>query len=222
MTSVSSNISEFNAYVEDIMSSIAARGVLYTGLIMDLYDGYQAASDAKFSEYIEGRYNSYLDGQEKLTPESFMATAESFYLNCKRTGDWNAPMPEQVKMMAMAAELSVLKAVKKPPLKKKDPKDGRCKGNGRRNGGKEKYPVESWMLVPLSDGHENDVKKFNGKDWRWCPKHIKWTLHGGPGNECRLTDAQAAKIAESREKEREERLALNSIREDGQHELEGE
>ena len=81
MASVNSNVADFNSYVEDIVSSLEARSVTYTGLITDLYNGYQAASDAKFTKYIESRYDAYLDGREALTANSFMSAAESLYLN---------------------------------------------------------------------------------------------------------------------------------------------
>ena len=61
MTSISSNISEFNIYVEDITNSLAARSVEYMGIITVLYNRYQAANNAKFVSYIENRYNSHMD-----------------------------------------------------------------------------------------------------------------------------------------------------------------
>ena len=88
MTSVNSNISEFNQHVEDIVMSLMARDAATAGLLTDLYDGYQTASDTKFTRYIETRYEAYMDGRDNMTYQQLMSAAEAMYLNKKRVGEW--------------------------------------------------------------------------------------------------------------------------------------
>ena len=86
MSSVNSNVVDFNSYVEDNVLSLETRSVTYTGLITNLYNGYQAASDTKFTKHIETRYDAYLDGREVLSADSVMLAAESLYSNRVWTG----------------------------------------------------------------------------------------------------------------------------------------
>ena len=206
MTSVNSNISEFNQHVEDIVMSLMARDAATAGLLTDLYDGYQTASDTKFTRYIETRYEAYMDGRDNMTYQQLMSAAEAMYLNKKRAGEWNAPTAEEEQIIAMTAQIKSLRADQKKPLKKKEKETTKDKD-------RIKFETQPWMLVPPSANETSKVKKYNKKDWRWCVKHQKWTLHGKPGNECRLTDEQAARNLEEAQT-RSGNLGLTAI-EDG-------
>ena len=54
--------------------------------------------------------------------------------------------------------------------KRKDRTKGKGKGNGKNDDKK-----WAWKTVPPKNGET--TKKFGGKQYHWCPKHVAWCLH---------------------------------------------
>jgi hypothetical protein len=69
MSTVKSNIEEFNKYVKVNWKGLKARGESCNDLMINLFKGYQNARDREFVHYIKQKRDNYDDGAD-MQPES--------------------------------------------------------------------------------------------------------------------------------------------------------
>ena len=63
-------------------------------LLSNLFKSYAAASDNKFTKYIERKQEEYEDCTD-IKPTSLMSLADKKYKTLKKKGKWNAPSQEE-------------------------------------------------------------------------------------------------------------------------------
>jgi hypothetical protein len=110
MAKIQSNIEEFNKYIKVNWEGLKARGERCDDLMINLFKGYQAASDREFVRYINQKKDAYDDGSD-LTPEQLMTFALNKYEVLTKQDLWNAKTAEQEQIVALSAELGKIKDV---------------------------------------------------------------------------------------------------------------
>jgi hypothetical protein len=167
MAEVGCDISKFNLHAGNLKLSLAARGEVSTDLTTNLMTAYKTVKDHAFNSYIVKKEEQYDEGNEDLPPERLMHLAEQKYKILKQRGTWNAPTPEEEKIIALEAEL---KAVKKDLKSKKSTKKG--PGKQQQNG---KQQNKAWKTVPPPAGDLEKPKTVNGNTYYWCNNCKIWT-----------------------------------------------
>ena len=169
---VGNDIDKFNNYVKIMVDTLAARGEVTNDLLTNLFKGYQACSDKNFVAYIGLKLNEYEEGKP-MTAQSLMNLATQKFKTLKTKEIWEAPSPEEEKLMALEARFAELKkkfAEKRKggslgsnegPMKKKQKLE---KKDNKKNA-KEK---PKWMYERPSDAELKKPKKWNGNDWWYC------------------------------------------------------
>jgi hypothetical protein len=176
MTTTNSDITKFNAYVDNLTNSLSARGETTKDLLTNLFKGYRAATDRTFVEYITKKEDDYDEGRE-VEPIVLMDLAENKYKKMVEEGRWNAPSDSDAKIIALKAELDKLKKAKgknpgaKPTVK---PDEGK----------KPRREKPAWMLKAPIDSQPKE-KTVDTKKYYWCPAHASWVMH--KPSECRGT-----------------------------------
>ena len=83
---VNSVIVKFNTYVRLLLDSLAARGEESSDTLVNLFKGYQAASDKPFTDYVNRLQESHDDGNT-MTPDVLMQRAVDKFKNLKQAGN---------------------------------------------------------------------------------------------------------------------------------------
>ena len=178
MPTVGDNITKFNQHVSAQVELLKARGHQTHDLTVNLFKAYGTVKDSKFREYIAQKESEYEENNEELSYEKLMQLAENKYKIRKVRHQWNAPTPEEEKIIALESYIKKMDKGnprnKVPALKKATPKDDKKKKSPKEP--KKTYEPEPWMLLPPKEGEAKE-KTVEGKSWYWCPKHDKWTRH---------------------------------------------
>lgn len=163
------DITKFNQYVQLMVQALKSRGETTQDLLTNLFKGYVAASDKTFVTYIERKQEEFDDGQE-LTPESLMTLADNKFKNLKQKEIWNAPSPEEEKLLALEAEMKTLKAAAKKQKKQKSSSDTKGNETTQEDKGKKKKPKPQWMVnnERPKDAELNLPRSWNGRKWYFC------------------------------------------------------
>jgi hypothetical protein len=111
---LSENLSSLDTYMLMVKSNIKqfwvglkAHGESCNDLIINLFKGYQSASDREFVCYIKQKRDAYNDGGD-IQPEALMTLALKYETLLKQDM-WNAKLQEQEQIMALTAELRKIK-----------------------------------------------------------------------------------------------------------------
>ena len=184
LAEMGNNISKFNDEVKVLVSSLNARGETTHDLQTNLFKAYATCSDRVFVRYIADIQTKYDDG-ENITANQLMEKAAHKYRILKTKQAWEAPSPEDEKLLALETTVTNLKAKledkKTPPRKvsKGGGKSDMYKGNeGKDNKGKPKWfkekPAEDEMRKP---------KYWNKAWWNYCSPETggkcpgRWRIH---------------------------------------------
>ncbi len=111
----------------------------------------------------------------EINTDALMLLADNKFKTFKQANTWNAPSPEEEKILALKTQIQKLRKEKKKP-KQQDSKNGRGK-DGTKNGKKKKKDGPKWMQVPPADADKDKPKTIKGKQYFWCAKHAKWAGH---------------------------------------------
>jgi len=170
------DISKFNAYVKDLIDSLTAKGETTQDLLANLFKAYKAVSDREFISYIRKKEDEYEEGVN-IDTDTLMLQADNKFKIMREAKTWNAPSPEEEKILALETQIQKLRKEKKKPKgeggKKGENKDGTKKGGkfkGKKEGAK-------WMKVTPADADKDKPKTVKGKDYFWCAKHAKCARH---------------------------------------------
>jgi hypothetical protein len=169
MIELDSNIETFNVYVKAQIKNLSARGETTNDLLTNLFKGYKVANDVEFADFIRRKENSYEEGED-VNPNNLMADSLTKYKARKLGDKWSAPTKEQGQILALSAQVELLKsAAKQQPKKsaKKEPKSGK-KGDNKW----------AWKDVLPKEG-EPTTKEFGGKHYHVNCKHHpnQWVCH---------------------------------------------
>ena len=108
-----SNITNFNADVDDKITSLRAVDEGCQDLLSFLFAAYQTASDKEFREYIHDREVKWENNEiANMSVEDLMATAEGRYKVMVEKGVWAKPSREEADLMALAASIKQADATK--------------------------------------------------------------------------------------------------------------
>jgi len=154
------DIGKLNMYVKTLLDQLAARGETSTDMLSNLFTGYLAARDKAFVSYIDKKLELYEEGTN-ISYNQLMLWARQKYDLLRDKGTWNAPTPEEEKILALTAQVNKMseKLKAKKPKKKEKPEEQ--KGRAR-----EMKPKPSWF-----DKEPEDPTKpimWNDKRWHWC------------------------------------------------------
>ena len=159
-------ITKFNGYVKGLIMSLSARGQRTEDLLSNLFKGYLAASDKTFIKYISHKMEKYEEGED-VDPDKLMQLADNKFRLLKEKGTWNAPSEEEEKILALQAEVQLLKK-SRPRNQKVDNKRER-KSKKPKEGTNRNHNVKpEWMQ---SKPDREDIKKpreWKGRKWWWC------------------------------------------------------
>lgn len=194
MSTIKSDIEEFNKYVKMNWEGLKARGERCDDLMINLFKGYQNASDREFVRYIKQKRDAYDDGDD-ITVETLMTLALNKYETLTKQDLWNAKTAEQEQIVALTAELGKIKDVNlklAQSLKSGSGKSNKSnsnttgKGKSRNSQGKGKGKQnDKWAWKKVAPkSNESKTKRFNDRTYHWCGAHQAWTEH--PENECKL------------------------------------
>ena len=192
MLRLDSNITEFNTYVQNGMSTLNRHGARCEDMMDNLFRGYLVAEDNDFRKYMKEQYQLYQYGEITLTEAEIMAKARTAYQVAIDNEKWGALSEEQQSIIAMKAELSELKdnnlQLDSKPAEKKKKKKKKDAANKKTNDDKPKERMNNdWKLLKPKPGKPK-TKKVKGKSYNWCPYHEngngKWVIH--KVSECNL------------------------------------
>jgi hypothetical protein len=191
MSVVKSNIEEFNKYVKINYEGLKARGERCDDLMINLFKGYDCASDREFVRYIKQKKDDYNDGAD-MEPEQLMTLALNKYEDLVKDGQWNAKSAEQEQIVALTAKLDKLQDANLK-LAKTLRSGNQSRGSNRSNNSNKtdkssdtrekhtnkKKPWE-WKKTPPKAGEPHSkFVKVKGKEleYHWCDEHPAWVRH---------------------------------------------
>lgn len=169
LPTIQHNITKMNQHVKQLLEGLAARGQTTNDLLANLFKGYKAASDRTFVTYILKKEEEYHDG-DNVTPDLLMTLADNKYKTLVQLSKWNAPSPEEEKILALEAKLEQM-SKKKANTSQKNNARNQVKGKDQR-----KFQKPAWMSVAPKDG-EPKQKTVDGSEYFWCDKHNSWGKH---------------------------------------------
>ena len=190
MPSVGDDITKFNQYVCAQIELLKARGCETHDLTVNLFKAYATVKDSKFREYIAQKESEYEENNEDLAYDKLMLFAENKFKIRKVRNQWNAPTPEEEKIIALEAYIK--KMGKPKPNQKTQGKF--IKNKAEEKGGRTPYTIPPWTLIAPNEGESKERTEDN-KKYFWCPKHKKWTRH-------RPQDCRGANVNNKQGKER--------------------
>jgi len=130
------DITKFNAYVKDLINSLMARGEMTHDLLENPFQAYKVVTDCKFIAYICKKEDQYEEGGENIDTDTLMLQADSKLKTMFKARTWNAPSPEEEKILALETQIQKLQKEKKKPKqeggKKGKAKDGSKKGKKKK------------------------------------------------------------------------------------------
>jgi len=173
ISTISFDIVKFNEYVKDLMDTLTARGETTHDLLANLFKAYKSVKDCDFTTYIKKKEDEYEEGQD-VDVDMLMLQASNKYKTMVQTGTWNAPSPEEEKILALESQIEKLKKQKEKPTQ--DKKGGKEVKKGKKKG-KTCPKKPAWMKKPPLEAQKNKPKMVNGKTYWWCSKHNSWGGH---------------------------------------------
>ena len=168
MAKINSDITKFNGYVKILVRSLEARGQKAEALLTHLFKGYLAASDKAFVRYINDKKDKYEEGKS-LSPDKLMQLADNKFRLMKEREEWDAPSPEEEKIMALEAAVEKLKRKRKSDPKEKSGNHNKKKQQGKTGNGRfTNVPKPAWMHERPKEEDLHKPKEWNGKQWWYC------------------------------------------------------
>lgn len=219
LPTIQHNITKMNQHVKQLLEGLAARGETTSDLLANLFKGYKSASDRNFVAYIMKKEEDYHEGIS-MTPDHLMNLADNKYKTLVQLSQWNAPSPEEEKILALEAKLQQLSSNRKATNAKNNTRNSsnnkQTRNNNRNN------PRPEWMTVAPKD-NEPKEKVVDGSTFYWCEKHNAWGKHKTV--DCRQTNiGKKGNIKPKPSEAKKERLvqALAALIDNGDDESEND
>ena len=183
LPTVDYDIGKMNLHVQALVEALNARGETTTDLLSNLFKGYKSATDDRFLKYIALKEEYYEEGNN-LGAYELMSLAKNKWRVLKQKHLWNAPSPQEEKILALEAKVKKLESQQAPKSRKAKgaaPKATTSTASQQQTPGPRTTPqYEPWMFVPPTDSEEQP-KMVGGKPFWWCTKHKKWCRHTTEG-----------------------------------------
>jgi hypothetical protein len=166
------DIKAFNTGVNAILIGLRARRASIPDIVTNLFTAYKNCADAVFVAYIDRKEEAYEDRSLDIDAPTLMHLALEKYKVIEGKGQWMQKTEQELKFIAMEAQLQANVSSKKKTL----PTDGSGKKQGKqvKTGNDDKW---AWKTV-IKPGDEKKEKTFEGKVYVHCPYHgtTKWVL----------------------------------------------
>ena len=154
------DIAKLNMYVKTLLDQLSARGETSTDMLSNLFTGYMAAKDKSFVAYIDKKLELYEEGTH-ISPNQLMLWARQKYDLLRDKGVWNAPTPEEEKILALTAQVNKMSEKLKAGRVKKDQRP-----QGSTESVRKMKPKPEWFEDEPSDPSKPIT--WNNKKWHWC------------------------------------------------------
>ena len=164
------DVQVFNAYIGRIMFQLSARGEEAPDTLLHLFRAYKTAPNTDFVQYIKHKESLFEEAEIEMTPQKLMGLALTKYNTLKEQELWDQGNQEGDEIIALKAEIAMLKQQHQQQGKRKS---DQAKRNDERFSWKEKKIA----------GKETLTK--NNKTYHWCPFHKAYTIH--KPTDCRLS-----------------------------------
>lgn len=189
MQEVESNVSTFIVDVKAWQQSLLARGETTSDLMVNIFTGLKACSDASFVSYIARKEDDYNEGQN-ISVDELLDLASNKYESLIERGIYCQPTEDQKKIVALTAKIEKLgkanKANNRTNGSGKGGKNGNTnpekanksgsKSDSNATGAKRQYETPEWKLKAPKSG-ESKTKKVKGRTYHWCKYHKMWCIH---------------------------------------------
>jgi hypothetical protein len=183
---VNGDINKINGEFDQNYTQLLARGANVDDPIGLLFEAYHVVPCYNFKTYIRRHYDDYLDSKLiNLTHGDLMTSALRKYDWLRQKGQWGAKSPDDEKIVAMAAQIDLLKGNLKADKNLEDTLNGDKKTRNKKNKSDKtrQKEDEAWKKIPPKDGDKKSKEK--GKyTFHWCEHHMAWGIH--LPSECRL------------------------------------
>ena len=183
---VNGDINKINSEFDKNYTQLLARGATVDDPVGLLFEAYHVVGCYNFKTYIKRHYDDYLDGKLiSFTHQTLMTSAMRKYDWLRQKGQWGAKSPDDEKIVAMAAQLEILKGHLKADKSLEDALNDDKKTRNKKNRGDKtrQKEDEAWKKIPPKDGDEKS-KKMGKYMFHWCEHHMAWCMHRP--SECRL------------------------------------
>ncbi len=150
---------KLNMYVKTLLDQLAARGETSTDMLSNLFTGYLAAKDKAFVAYIDKKLELYEEGVD-VNYNQLMLWARQKYDLLRDKGTWNAPTPEEEKIIALTAQVNKMSE----KLRARKPSDNGGKQIKDKN--RDLKPKPEWFEKEPEDPSKSIT--WNNKMWHWC------------------------------------------------------
>jgi len=111
------------------------RGETTHDLLANLFKAYKSVKDCDFTAYIKKKEDEYEEGED-VNVNMLMLQASNKYKTMFVNQTWNAPSPEEEKILALESQIQKLKKQKEKPTQ--DKKGGKEGKKGKKKGRKER------------------------------------------------------------------------------------
>ena len=108
MSTVNSDIENFNHYVKVNVERLKASGEQTNDIMIILFKAYQVASDGEFLVYVNTKREQYDDGYN-ISPEELMTSALNKFEILRKDNKWNTMPTEQEQIISLASVVEKLK-----------------------------------------------------------------------------------------------------------------
>lgn len=170
INTIGNDVLKFNSYVKGLLLSLKARGEKTEDLLTNLFKAYKSVSDQSFIKYIERKLEDYEDGYD-IKPDQLIKLAGNKYQLLKEKNEWNAPSPEEEKILALQAEIQKLQKNtrnKKRPAGPNNRRSNKERRNPSNNKNKQWDPKPEWMSQRPKDENLLKPRTWKGKQWWYC------------------------------------------------------
>ena len=183
---VNGDINKINGEFDQNYTQLLARGANVDDPIGLLFEAYHVVPCYNFKTYIRRHYDDYLDSKLiNLTHGDLMTSALRKYDWLRQKGQWGAKSPDDEKIVAMAAQINLLRGNLKANKNLEDTLNDDKKTRNKKNRGDKtrQKEDEAWKKIPPKDGDKKS-KEMGKYTFHWCEHHMAWCMH--LPSECRL------------------------------------
>jgi len=197
-----SDIDLFHHEVDSLRTSLAARKVQVddTQMVLNLFKGYEACTDATFNEYMTRKRSDFEDGTTPYTPGKLMTIATNKFNTLRAKNVWKEASAQEKQIHALQAKVA--------DLQRGTTRSGGTQGQSQRNQQKDSKQqsgtpsMDKWRAKQakwkLQQGEPTTTR--NGKTFYWCPHHKAYCRH--QPDECTLaTPAPTNETQERQERQ---------------------
>ena len=178
MTTVKSDIEEFNRYVKLNYQGLQARGERCDDIMIHLFKAYLVASDREFVSYIKLKKMEHEEGRNRLQPEQLMTLALNKAAILHKQNLWNVKSPEEEKVLALTGKVQKLSDANLKLSKFLTEKKSKKNNTGKSKNTKDNKSDDKWAWKKVAPkAGKSWTKKVNDKTYHWCKWHKAWVIH---------------------------------------------